>query len=81
MALLYTLDTFPVAFWHAIEPFWPILLILWGASIILGRHWFSRFIAFHLHAYILYHRDLLRLGKDGFATCQLITAKCRLGVR
>jgi hypothetical protein len=31
-----------------ILPFWPILLILWGASIILGRHWFARFIVFLL---------------------------------
>jgi hypothetical protein len=46
VALLYTMGFVSHAFWHAIAPFWPILLILWGASIILGRHWFARFILF-----------------------------------
>ena len=46
MALLYTMGDISITFWHAIEPFWPILLILWGASILLGRHWFSRFVLF-----------------------------------
>ena len=44
VALLYTMGFVSHAFWLAIAPFWPILLILWGASIILGRHWFARFI-------------------------------------
>jgi len=46
IALLYTMGFISHAFWYAIVPFWPILLILWGASIILGRHWFARFILF-----------------------------------
>ena len=46
LALLYTMGFVSHDFWHAVAPFWPILLILWGASIILGRHWFSRFILF-----------------------------------
>ena len=46
VALSYTLGFISKSFWYAIEPFWPILLILWGASIVLGRHWFSRFILF-----------------------------------
>jgi hypothetical protein len=46
VALLYTMGLIAQPFWHAILPFWPILLILWGASIILGRHWFARFILF-----------------------------------
>jgi hypothetical protein len=48
VALLYTMGLVSHAFWHVILPFWPILLILWGASIILGRHWFARFIVFLL---------------------------------
>jgi hypothetical protein len=48
VALLYTMGLVSHAFWHAIVPFWPILLILWGVSIILGRHWFARFIMFLL---------------------------------
>ncbi len=48
VALLYTMGFVSHAFWHVILPFWPILLILWGASIILGRHWFARFIVFLL---------------------------------
>jgi hypothetical protein len=48
VALLYTMGLVSHAFWRAIVPFWPILLILWGASIILGRHWFARFIVFLL---------------------------------
>jgi cation transport ATPase len=48
VALLYTMGLVSHAFWHVILPFWPILLILWGASIILGRHWFARFIIFLL---------------------------------
>lgn len=48
VALLYTMGLVSHAFWYAITPFWPILLILWGASIILGRHWFARFIVFLL---------------------------------
>jgi uncharacterized membrane protein len=46
LALLYTMGFVSHDFWHAILPFWPILFILWGASMILGRHWFSRFILF-----------------------------------
>jgi hypothetical protein len=46
MALLYTMGFVSHNFWHAIAPFWPILLILWGASIILGRHWFARLVLF-----------------------------------
>jgi cell wall-active antibiotic response 4TMS protein YvqF len=46
VALLYTMGDVSSAFWHAITPFWPVLLILWGASIILGRHWFGRIILF-----------------------------------
>ena len=46
VALLYTMGLIAHPFWQAIAPFWPILLILWGASIILGRHWFARFILF-----------------------------------
>ncbi len=41
---LSTLRLIPVGFWHAILPFWPILLILWGLDIILGRSGPSRFI-------------------------------------
>ena len=48
VALLYTVGLVSHAFWYVILPFWPILLILWGASIILGRHWFARFIVFIL---------------------------------
>jgi hypothetical protein len=48
VALLYTMGFVSHGFWLAIAPFWPILLILWGASIILGRHWFARFIVFIL---------------------------------
>ena len=48
VALLYAMGFVSHPFWHAIAPFWPILLILWGASIILGRHWFARFIVFLL---------------------------------
>jgi len=48
VALLYTMGFVSREFWHVILPFWPILLILWGASIILGRHWFARFIIFLL---------------------------------
>jgi hypothetical protein len=48
LALLYTMGFVSRAFWHAIIPFWPVLLILWGASIALGRHWFARFIVFLL---------------------------------
>jgi VIT1/CCC1 family predicted Fe2+/Mn2+ transporter len=46
MALLYTMGFVSHGFWYAIAPFWPILLILWGASIILGHHWFARVILF-----------------------------------
>lgn len=46
IALLYTMGFISHAFWYAVLPFWPILLILWGASIILGRHWFARFVLF-----------------------------------
>lgn len=46
VALLYTLGFVSSIFWHAILPFWPILLILWGASIILGRHWTARLVLF-----------------------------------
>lgn len=46
LALLYTMGYMSPVFWHAIVPFWPILLILWGASLVLGRHWFTRFILF-----------------------------------
>lgn len=46
IALLYTTGIISHPFWQAIAPFWPILLIMWGASIILGRHWFTRFILF-----------------------------------
>ena len=48
LALFYTMGFVSRDFWHAIIPFWPVLLILWGASIILGRHWFARFILFLL---------------------------------
>jgi hypothetical protein len=48
IALLYSMGFVSHAFWHVIVPFWPVLLILWGASIILGRHWFARFIMFIL---------------------------------
>lgn len=45
-ALLGTFGYLSPVFWSAIVPFWPILLILWGASLVLGRHWFARFILF-----------------------------------
>jgi hypothetical protein len=48
VGLLYTMGFVSHGFWLAIAPFWPILLILWGASIVLGRHWFARFIVFLL---------------------------------
>jgi len=48
VALLYTMGFVSHAFWYAIAPFWPILLILWGTSIILGHHWLARFIVFLL---------------------------------
>ncbi len=53
LALLYTMGFVSPVFWHAIVPFWPILLILWGASIILGHHWFARFVLFLLALAIL----------------------------
>ena len=46
LALMYTMGYVSPVFWQAIVPFWPILLILWGASLVLGRHWFTRFILF-----------------------------------
>ncbi|HUC02022.1 MAG TPA: DUF5668 domain-containing protein [Candidatus Paceibacterota bacterium] len=46
LALLDTTGYLSSAFWTAIVPFWPLLLILWGASLVLGRHWFARFIIF-----------------------------------
>lgn len=46
LALLDTMGYLSSAFWSAIVPFWPLLLILWGASLVLGRHWFARFIIF-----------------------------------
>jgi len=46
LSLLYTLGYVSPVFWHSIIPFWPILLILWGASLVLGRNWFARFIVF-----------------------------------
>jgi hypothetical protein len=42
--LLNTLGLIPHGFWHAILPFWPVLLILWGLDILLGRSRFFRFI-------------------------------------
>lgn len=45
-ALLGTFGYLSPVFWHAILPFWPLLIILWGASLVLGRHWFARFILF-----------------------------------
>lgn len=46
LALLDTMGYLSSAFWSAIVLFWPLLLILWGASLVLGRHWFARFIIF-----------------------------------
>ena len=46
LALMYTMGYVSPVFWHAIVPFWPIPLILWGASLVLGRHWFTRLILF-----------------------------------
>jgi hypothetical protein len=65
VTLLYTMGLVSRDFWHAIAPFWPILLILWGASIMLGRHWFSRLVLFvlaigFLLAVILY--GLVKIG-------------------
>jgi len=48
IALLYSMGFISREFWHVITPFWPVLLILWGASIILGRRWFARLIMFVL---------------------------------
>lgn len=48
LALLYTMGFVSPVFWRVIIPFWPILLILWGASIVLGQHWFARFVLFLL---------------------------------
>lgn len=47
-ALFYTIGLVPAGFWQTIWPFWPVLLILRGASIMLGGHWFARFIIFLL---------------------------------
>ena len=33
-------------FWNFVIPFWPVLLILVGIKLILGRNWFSSFITF-----------------------------------
>lgn len=30
--------------WNYVWPFWPLLLVIWGIQIILGRNQFSRFI-------------------------------------
>lgn len=46
IALLYTMGYVSPAFWQVIMPFWPMLLILWGASILLGRHWTARIVLF-----------------------------------
>lgn len=46
VALAYTLGFISADFLTVIAPFWPILLILWGASIVLSKHWFSRLILF-----------------------------------
>lgn len=35
-------------FWQFVIPFWPILLVLLGLKIILGRNWFSSIIIFIL---------------------------------
>jgi len=64
IALLYTLGFVSHGFWHVIIPFWPILLILWGASIILGRHWFARFVLFVLALAILIAIVLYGLAKS-----------------
>lgn len=53
VALLYSMGLVPPLFWHAIEPLWPLLLIIWGASIVLGRHWLARLVLFIL-AFILF---------------------------
>jgi len=44
--LLNTLGMVPWDFWNAIVSFWPVLLVLMGTSILLGRNWFSRMITF-----------------------------------
>jgi hypothetical protein len=43
---LSTLGLLPHGFWHAIAPFWPALLILWGLDLLMGRSWFSRIVIF-----------------------------------
>jgi len=43
---LSKLGLLPHGFWHEIAPFWPMLLILWGLDILMGRSWFSRVVIF-----------------------------------
>jgi hypothetical protein len=44
--LLGAIGWLPPGFWHAIAPFWPILLILWGMDIIFRHGSFSQFMIF-----------------------------------
>jgi hypothetical protein len=46
VALLYTMGFVSPEFWHVISPLWPLFFIVLGSSLILGRHWFARFILF-----------------------------------
>lgn len=42
--LLNTLGIIPWSFWHTVWQFWPVLLILIGLEIILGRNFLSRLV-------------------------------------
>jgi hypothetical protein len=44
LLLLGTMGLIPHGFWHAVLPFWPALLILWGLDILIGRNGFLRFL-------------------------------------
>lgn len=42
--LFYNIDIIPWSFWPFIIYFWPILLIIVGTRVLLGRSWMSSFV-------------------------------------
>lgn len=46
--LLTNVGLVSMDFWQFVIPFWPVLLILLGVKIILGRNWFSSIVIFIL---------------------------------